>query len=258
MITGWLRDADNALLFLDASGVAVSGWQYIGADLYFFASDKNPLPDSSLSPGIYMAYGRQRIDSAVYLLGNSDEGSLKTGWHEYNGSLNYYLADGTMATGDIVYAPSPGNPNYSNFADDGQWLGYTTSGRHYPAWGSTYIEVNLSQQYMWFFQAGACVLECEVITGNPTYGWTTPAGTFSILSMSRNVTFTGPDYRLFSYYWMPFTSAGHGFHDASWQPSFGGDAYTYRGSHGCVNMPPWAAAQLYGMVGPGTTVVIHY
>jgi len=258
MITGWYRSTDTAWLYLDFSGAAVSGWQYIDDKTYFFASEMNPMPDSSLSPGIYMACGRQHIDASVYLLGDPDDGSVRTGWHYFGDSLNYYLADGTMAMGDWVYAPSPGAPSYSNFAGDGQWLGYATSSSYNPAWGSTYIEVNLSLQYLWFFSGGVCVMECEVVTGNPSFGWTTPTGSFSILSMSRNVTFTGPDYSLFSSYWMPFTSRGHGLHDASWQPSFGGDAYWYRGSHGCVNMPPWAAAYLYGMVSPGTPVIIHY
>ncbi|MCL2529726.1 MAG: L,D-transpeptidase family protein [Coriobacteriia bacterium] len=258
MITGWHRSAEDALLFFDYTGAAVLGWQYIGVEKYYFASEQNPKPDSRLSPGIYMAYDRQQIDGAFYLLGEPNNGSMRTGWQPYGDSLNYYFADGSMATGDTIYAPSPGNLSYSNFASDGEWLGYTTSGVHNPAWGLTYIEVDLTHQYLWFFLGGVCVLECEVVTGNPNMGWTTPAGTFSIIGMSRNVTMTGADYSVFCNYWMPFTAAGHGLHDASWQPSFGGNAYTYRGSHGCVNMPPWAAASLFSMVGPGTRVVIHY
>ncbi len=37
-------------------------------------------------------------------------------------------------------------------------------------------------------------------------------------------------------YWMPF-NGGVGFHDASWQTTFGGSSYQTNGSHGCVNMP---------------------
>ena len=258
MMTGWVLSPDDALLFFDPSGAAVTGWQYLYDNYYYFASEKNPSPDSRLSPGIYMAYGRQFIDTAFYYFGEPGDGTMKTGWQQINGSVNYYYANGIMATGEKVYAPSPGNLSYSNFSSDGQWLGFTTSGNHNPAWGMTYVEVNLSLQYLWIFQGGVCVLECEVVTGNPNYGWTTPTGTFSIMSMSRNVTISGPGYSVFVSYWMPFTAAGHGLHDASWQPSFGGDAYWYRGSHGCVNMPPWAAAYLYGMVSPGTPVIIHY
>ena len=45
-------------------------------------------------------------------------------------------------------------------------------------------------------------------------------------------------------YWMPF-NGGIGFHDANWQPYFGGDRYLEGGSHGCINMPPERAAELY-------------
>ena len=37
-------------------------------------------------------------------------------------------------------------------------------------------------------------------------------------------------------YWMPF-NGGIGFHDADWQPYFGGDRYLTGGSHGCINLP---------------------
>ena len=58
-------------------------------------------------------------------------------------------------------------------------------------------------------------------------------------------------------YWMRVTYSGVGFHDATWQSSFGGNVYTYRGSHGCINMPLDQAASLYGMLSMGTPVIIH-
>ena len=59
-------------------------------------------------------------------------------------------------------------------------------------------------------------------------------------------------------YWMRVTWSGSGFHDATWQPAFGGTLNQTRGSHGCINMPYDKAAQLYEMVEMGTPVVIHY
>ena len=58
-------------------------------------------------------------------------------------------------------------------------------------------------------------------------------------------------------YWMPF-NGGIGFHDATWQSAFGGARYLTYGSHGCVNMPVSAAAQLYGLIQAGVPVVCHY
>ena len=47
-----------------------------------------------------------------------------------------------------------------------------------------------------------------------------------------------------------------GLHDATWRWSFGGDIYTYNGSHGCVNLPLNTAAYIYNNVPTGTTVKI--
>ena len=33
--------------------------------------------------------------------------------------------------------------------------------------------------------------------------------------------------------------------------------YKYSGSHGCVNLPPSKAAELYGLISVGTIVVVH-
>ena len=67
--------------------------------------------------------------------------------------------------------------------------------------------------------------------------------TYSLTYKSRNKTLRGtkkPDgtyeYETPVAYWMPF-NGGIGFHDATWQSSFGGNRYLSHGSHGCVNMP---------------------
>ena len=49
-------------------------------------------------------------------------------------------------------------------------------------------------------------------------------------------------------YWMAFEGNGIGFHDATWQDSFGGDTYLDNGSHGCVNLPLSFAEELYSSV----------
>ena len=60
-------------------------------------------------------------------------------------------------------------------------------------------------------------------------------------------------------YWMPFVGNYIGFHDADWQAAFGGTLYADgAGSHGCVNLPPSKAAELYGLLSSGDTVVSHW
>ncbi|MDE6937534.1 MAG: L,D-transpeptidase, partial [Lachnospiraceae bacterium] len=51
---------------------------------------------------------------------------------------------------------------------------------------------------------------------------------------------------------------GIGFHDASWQASFGGQRYRTHGSHGCVNLPTSVAGQLYELLMDGMPVICHY
>lgn len=133
-------------------------------------------------------------------------------------------------------------------------------------WGITYIEVDLSAQHMWYIVDGGVAFEADVVTGLPTPSRATPAGVYSILYTERNATLVGekdpetgePIYRTPVSYWMPFTYQGHGFHDATWQPGFGGTLYQTLGSHGCVNMSYSDAGTLFGMISAGTPVVLHY
>lgn len=133
-------------------------------------------------------------------------------------------------------------------------------------WGTTYIEVDLSAQHMWYIVDGSVAFQADVVTGLPTANRATPAGVYSILYTERNATLVGekdpatgePIYRTPVSYWMPFTYQGHGFHDATWQPGFGGNLYQTLGSHGCVNMSYSDAGTLFGMISAGTPVVLHY
>lgn len=133
-------------------------------------------------------------------------------------------------------------------------------------WGTTFIEVDLSAQHMWYIVDGSVAFQADVVTGLPTPDRATPAGVYSILYTERNATLVGekdpatgePIYRTPVAYWMPFTWQGHGFHDATWQPGFGGNLYQSLGSHGCVNMSYSDAGTLFGMISAGTPVVLHY
>ncbi len=54
---------------------------------------------------------------------------------------------------------------------------------------------------------------------------------------------------------MPFYGS-YGLHDAKWRGSFGGDIYTYAGSHGCVNLPYSFAQKLYNAIDYWTPVLV--
>jgi hypothetical protein len=144
-----------------------------------------------------------------------------------------------------------------------------TAAEHVPAgspdWGSTYIELDLTDQHMYYFVDGNIEFEADVVTGSPSGNRATPAGTYSILEKLSPTVLKGeiqasgrPEYETPVSFWMRITWAGHGFHDATWQPAFGGNRYTYAGSHGCINMSYTDARTLYGMLEVGTPVINHY
>lgn len=133
-------------------------------------------------------------------------------------------------------------------------VGFDANGNDY--YGTTYAEVSIDKQHMWMYQDGKLVLETDVVTGNPNLGNDTPKGAFRIRSMSVKATLRGPGYVTPVDYWMVFAD-DVGFHDATWQPQFGGDFYLTNGSHGCVNMPLDKAGDLYDLIYVGMPVFVY-
>ncbi len=130
-------------------------------------------------------------------------------------------------------------------------------------WGTTYVEVDIAAQHMWYIENGFVAFESDVVTGKP--GNSTPTGVFSILEKKRDKVLKGKllpngkrEYETPVSYWMRVTWSGIGFHDATWQAAFGGQRYVQGyGSHGCINMPKGKAAELYGLISNGCPVIIH-
>ncbi len=128
--------------------------------------------------------------------------------------------------------------------------------------GSTYIEVDLSTQHMYFYREGALIYESDIVSGKPIPERETPTGVCHMYYKKLNETLRGEkkengeyEYETPVQYWMPF-NGGVGFHDANWQASFGGDVYTYNGSHGCINLPVDKAAELYEIIDTETPIVV--
>ena len=122
--------------------------------------------------------------------------------------------------------------------------------------GQTYVDVNITEQKLTYYQNGVPTLVSEIVTGNESAHHDTPQGTFQVYNKATNRTLKGPGYASFVKYWMPFTG-NYGLHDASWRSSFGGEIYKTNGSHGCVNMPRSMAEALFNTISVGTTVIIH-
>jgi lipoprotein-anchoring transpeptidase ErfK/SrfK len=127
--------------------------------------------------------------------------------------------------------------------------------------GTTYVEVDLSSQHMWYYKDGAVALETDIVSGHPQTP--TPTGVFYIWNKEEDAVLKGynpkteKDYESPVEYWMPVDWTGVGIHDSSWQPAYGGEYWLTAGSNGCVNTPPGVMAELFGMISVGVPVVIH-
>ena len=123
-------------------------------------------------------------------------------------------------------------------------------------YGNTYIEVNLTAQHMFVYKNGSKVLETDFVSGDVAKGNQTPVGIYSIRYKQSPAVLKGADYRTPVNYWMPFYGS-YGLHDAYWRSSFGKVIYKTNGSHGCVNMPPAKAKELYSLAYANMPVIVY-
>lgn len=124
-------------------------------------------------------------------------------------------------------------------------------------WDGTYAEVSIANQHMWFYKDGECVVSTDVVTGDVVRpNRKSPTGAYGVLFKKRDTSLVGQGYSSPVRYWMPFDT-NVGFHDADWRNSFGGSIYKGNGSHGCINMPVYAAARLYELIQVGDPVFVY-
>lgn len=126
----------------------------------------------------------------------------------------------------------------------------------------TYVEVDLSRQYMWYYKDGKLILSSALVSGDISKDGVTNVGVGAIQSLVGKSTLKGEDWDGSEYntpvnYWIPIGWDGEGFHDASWRSNFGGNIYMTYGSHGCINLPPEIAKQLFETVETNTPVVVY-
>ena len=133
-------------------------------------------------------------------------------------------------------------------------------------WDSTYssstlkkIVVDRSEQKLYAYEDDLLYMETAISTGlelTPT-----PRGTFTIFKKTPSRYMQGPlpGLKDQQYYDLPgvpwnlyFTHGGAVIHGAYWHNSFG-----HQYSHGCVNLPPDIAQQLYTWAELGTKVIVQ-
>lgn len=124
--------------------------------------------------------------------------------------------------------------------------------------GNTYVEIDYTNQRMWYYKDGTLVVDTPVVTGCVANGTESPEGIFCLVGKSENEILKGEDYETPVNYWMPFYG-GVGIHDAdSWRgSSYGGTIYQYSGSHGCINTPTVNAALIYQNIETGTPIICY-
>ena len=124
-------------------------------------------------------------------------------------------------------------------------------------YGSTYVEINLTAQHLFYYKDGSLVVESDFVSGNEAKGWATPAGVYPLTYKQKDAVLKGEDYKTPVDYWMPF-NGGIGLHDATWRSSFGGTLYKNGGSHGCVNLPHSVAQKIFENISAGTPVLCYH
>lgn len=122
---------------------------------------------------------------------------------------------------------------------------------------NTFVEVNLTNQTVVYYKNGELITQGNVVTGNVSKGYSTPAGVYRLDWKAKNFVLRGEGYASPVSFWMPF-NGGIGLHDASWRSSFGGSIYKNNGSHGCVNMPYSVAEAIYNNIEDKTTIICSY
>ena len=259
------------------SGAMLHGWARINERWYYFGSPK------STGTG-YMRHGWLEVEGIWYYLGhpdNPDTGAMVTGivnTSKYDEeSKYYYFADNGVWQSEYSGIHYGLGKNHGYYFVNGIWKKETLlykdlSGTYYyiqdgiiehaegdisNLGSNTGVLVSIDDQHIWFYKNGALIISSPIVSG--TLGVSeTPKGTFKIYNKTRNTRLTGPTWNVFVNYWMPIDAYGwYGIHDSSWRDSYGGNIYTYDGSHGCVNVPVEAVGVIFSNIDLYTLVKIY-
>ncbi|MBQ9375288.1 MAG: L,D-transpeptidase family protein [Ruminococcus sp.] len=131
--------------------------------------------------------------------------------------------------------------------------------------GNTYIEIDLSNQTLWYYENGKKRWECGIVSGQTTSAVrTTLPGVYKLWDKQTNYRMKssnseGDRWDVTCSYWNNVSLCGIGLHDSQWRGyAVGGDIYKYNGSHGCINMTLESAKFIYDNVPYDTPVVMYY
>ncbi|MBC2580045.1 peptidoglycan binding domain-containing protein [Clostridium sp. DJ247] len=122
--------------------------------------------------------------------------------------------------------------------------------------GSTYVEIDMTKQHLWFYKNSLLIAQGDIVTGNVSGNHSTPEGIYTLKFKQANAILRGEDYSAHVNFWMPFYG-GIGIHDAGWRSEFGGNIYRTNGSHGCVNSPYYLAEAIFYNIEEGNPIICY-
>ncbi len=123
--------------------------------------------------------------------------------------------------------------------------------------GSSYIEVDLSNQMLWMFVDGEQKLCTPIITGRDDEDHATPEGVYRLKSKSMGGTVKEKDKNKTVKYWMSINGE-NGICDADWKTLFGGEVYKTEGSDGSIYVLEDAAKTIYENSYENMPIVCYY
>src|SRR6266849_1230689 len=189
----------------------------------------------------------------------------------------YATVSGQVAWGGIStwYRVSP--LNSSPLFIDGGLIAVTSGNTNIvnssaPTGQGKIIVISISQQELNGYDNGQLFVSTPVATGQPQLP--TPTGTYHFFAKYSPYTFVSP-WPVGSPFYYPTSTAnyamewaqgGYFLHDAPWRGYFGKGANNWHwdpkmgedpGTHGCIDVPTPAMAQIYSWTNIGTTIQIN-
>jgi len=181
-----------------------------------------------------------------------------------------YIYGGDLVTGssgntsgDNSAAPSGNTNNGSSSAPTNSII---------PSGAGKIIVVSISQEELYAYDNGQLFISTPVATGQPALA--TPTGIYHFFAKYSPYTFISPWPFGSRFYYAPVTAnyamewrgGGYFLHDAPWRGYFGKGANYWHydpkmgedpGTHGCIDVPTPAMAQIFSWTTIGTTIQIN-
>lgn len=175
-----------------------------------------------------------------------------------------WMIDGTTLAKDIYNKIMVGDNSNTQIAtyQNADWVNY--GGQD---WGYSYMDIDLTEQHARLYgDKGVLLWESDIVSGTPDGTHNTPTGAYYFTSKETNIRLVGPlvqgtpEWDREVAIWYGVVGDSIGLHSAQWRADseYGGDIYTWNGSHGCINIPEYKARELWDLIEIGDPVIVHY